>query len=240
MLSHPKNVVSRNRSRSALTGLASVTLASAALTLTTGTGVAAAATTSGPPLVVYSAQGYDSTETTAFQKATGITVQLDDDSTGPLLTKVEAEKNNPKWGLLWVDGATAFASLDQQGLLMKGWEPTVNWNTLGKAAVPADKSYVPTGLTMAGTLVYDDKTVTSPPSTWQQLLSSKWNGDVGMNDPAVSGPTYPFVAGMMNYLGRGRTRASSSTRTSTTMACMCTSRTVTRWPPWKPASSSWP
>ena len=22
-----------------------------------------------------------------------------------------------------------------------------------------------------------------------------------MNDPAVSGPTYPFVAGMMNYLG---------------------------------------
>ena len=83
--------------------------------------------------------------------------QLDDDSTGPLLTKIEAEKNNPKWGLLWVDGATAFASLDQQGLLMKGWEPTVSWNSLGKAAVPADKSYVPTGLTMAGTLVYDDK-----------------------------------------------------------------------------------
>jgi iron(III) transport system substrate-binding protein len=201
MPSHPKNVVSRNRRRSALTGLASVTLAGAALTLATGTSTAVAATSSGPPLVVYSAQGYDSTETTAFQKATGITVQLDDDSTGPLLTKIEAEKNNPKWGLLWVDGATAFASLDQQGLLMKGWEPTVAWNALGKAALPADKSYVPTGVTMAGTLVYDDKTVTGPPSTWQQLLSAKWKGDVGMNDPAVSGPTFPFVAGMMNYLG---------------------------------------
>jgi iron(III) transport system substrate-binding protein len=196
----------RAKTRAAATGLASVALASAAMTGTIGTGTATAstrvgATSSGPPLVVYSAQGYDSTETTAFQKATGITVELDDDSTGPLLTKIEAEKNNPKWGLLWVDGATAFASLDQQGLLMKGWEPTVSWNSLGKAAVPTDKSYVPTGITMAGTLVYDDKTVTSPPSTWQELLSSKWNGNIGMNDPAVSGPTFPFVAGMMNYLG---------------------------------------
>ena len=157
--------------------------------------------TSGPTLVVYSAQGYDSAETTAFQTATGIKVLLDDDSTGPLLTKVEAEKNNPKWGLLWVDGATAFASLDQQHLLMRGWEPSVQWNSLGQAAVPADKSYVPTGLTMAGTLVYNAKIVKHPPTTWQQLLQKQWNGEVGMNDPAVSGPTYPFVAGMMNYLG---------------------------------------
>ncbi len=196
MLSNPKNVSPRAKTRSAITGVASVALASVALTLATGTGTAAAATSSGPPLVVYSAQGYDSTERTAFEKATGISVELDDDSTGPLLTKVEAEKNNPKWGLLWVDGPTAFASLDQQGLLMKGWEPTVSWNSLGQGAVPADKSYVPTGLTMAGTLVYDDKTVTDPPSTWQQLLASKWKGDIGMNDPAVSGPTFPFVAGM--------------------------------------------
>jgi iron(III) transport system substrate-binding protein len=188
-----------------LTALTCVGLAGASLVLATTTPVAAAAkapdAATGPTLVVYSAQGYDSAETSAFQKATGTQVTLDDDSTGPLLTKVAAEKDNPKWGLLWVDGATAFASLDQQGLLLKGWEPTVDWNSLGQRAVPADKSYVPTGLTMAGTLVYDTKTVTDPPTTWQQLLQPKWDGKVGMNDPAVSGPTYPFVAGMMNYLG---------------------------------------
>jgi iron(III) transport system substrate-binding protein len=196
----------RTRSaRPGLTGLTCVGLAGASIVLATTSPVAAAAKASdaaaGPTLVVYSAQGYDSAETTAFQKATGITVSLDDDSTGPLLTKVQAEKNNPKWGLLWVDGATAFASLDQQGMLLKGWEPMVDWNSLGQQAVPADHSYIPTGLTMAGTLVYDSKTVTDPPTTWQQLLGPKWNGKVGMNDPAVSGPTYPFVAGMMNYLG---------------------------------------
>ena len=144
----PNSGLPRGNKTTARTKLATAVMTAAAVT-TTGvvatTATVAAAATSGPTLVVYSAQGYDSAETTAFQKATGIQVSLDDDSDGPLLTKVEAEKNNPKWGLLWVDGATAFASLDQQGLLMKGWEPTVSWNSLGKQAVPADKSYVPTG-----------------------------------------------------------------------------------------------
>jgi iron(III) transport system substrate-binding protein len=152
-------------------------------------------------LVVYSAQGYDSAMTKAFTKATGIPVKLDDNSTGPLLTQIEASKNNPNWGLLWVDGATAFAGLDQQGLLQKGFEPGVSWNSLGRQSLPADKSYTPTGVTLVAALVYDKAKVTSPPSTWQQLLSAKYKGMVGMNDPSQSGPTYPFIAGMMNYLG---------------------------------------
>ena len=153
------------------------------------------------PLVVYSAQGYDKVEVAAFQKATGITVNLEDNSTGPLLTQIEASKNNPKWGLIWVDGATAMAGLDSQHLLVTGFEPHVSWNSLGKQAVPADKSYIPTGITLAGAMAYDSAKVKTPPATWQDLLSSKWKGKVGTNDPSQSGPTFPFVAGMMNYLG---------------------------------------
>ncbi len=152
-------------------------------------------------LVVYSAQGYDHAMVAAFTKATGIPVKLDDNSTGPLLTQIEASKNNPNWGLLWVDGATAFAGLDQQGLLQKGYEPSVSWNSLGTQSLPADKSYTPTGVTLMAALVYNKQKVTSPPTTWQQLLSPQWKGTVGMNDPSQSGPTYPFIAGMMNYLG---------------------------------------
>jgi iron(III) transport system substrate-binding protein len=107
------------------------------------------------PLVVYSAQGYDSAMTKAFTKATGIPVKLDDNSTGPLLTQIEASKNNPNWGLLWVDGATAFAALDQEGLLVKDWEPSVSWNSLGSANVPSDKSYIPTGVTLMAAVAYN-------------------------------------------------------------------------------------
>ncbi|CAG4916557.1 unnamed protein product [Acidithrix sp. C25] len=168
---------------------------------TTSAAGSTATTAAKVPLVVYSAQGYDSAMTTAFQKATGITTTLVDDSTGPLLTRVQAEASNPKWGVLWVDGDEAFAALDQQGYLLKNWEPKVNWTSAAKLVIPKDGSYIPTGLTMAGTLVYSTKTVQSPPTSWNALLSPQWKGAVGMNDPAVSGPTFPFVAGMMNYLG---------------------------------------
>jgi iron(III) transport system substrate-binding protein len=174
---------------------------------------ASASTSAAPvPLVVYSAQGYDSAMTKAFTKATGIPVQLDDNSTGPLLTQIEASKNNPKWGLLWVDGDTAFAGLDTQGLLLKGYEPSVTWNALGTSVVPKDQSYAPTGVTLMGILAYNKQKVTNPPTTWQALESAAWKGQVGMNDPSQSGPTFPLIAGVMNYLGgvsKGETYFSS-------------------------------
>ncbi len=155
------------------------------------------------PLVLYAAEGYDSAMAAAFQKATGIPVRLDDDSTGPLLAKIVAERNNPQWGILWVDGATAFAGLDQQGLLYRGFEPKVKFTAVGQANIPSDKSYVPTGFTLMPGIVYNSDVLTPSqlPKSYNDLLGPTWQGAVGMNDPAVSGPTYPFVAGLMNQLG---------------------------------------
>jgi len=195
--------ITRNRFRCTAGAIAvgALALAAAAGCSSSSTSTAASTSAAKVTLVVYSAQGYDQAMTTAFHKATGIPVKLDDNSTGPLLTQIEASKNNPNWGLLWVDGATAFAGLDQQGLLQKGFEPKVDWNSLGLQSLPADKSYTPTGVTLMAALVYNKTKVTDPPATWQQLLEPQWKGDVGMNDPSQSGPTYPFIAGMMNYLG---------------------------------------
>jgi iron(III) transport system substrate-binding protein len=153
------------------------------------------------PLVVYSAQGYDKAMTDAFQKATGIPTKLVDDSTGPLLARIQAEQANPQWGVLWVDGDEAFAALDKSGMLLKGYEPQASLNAAGQAVVPSDKSYIPTGLTVTAALVYDASKTPTPPTSWQQLLTPAWKGQIGMNDPSVSGPTYPFVAGMFNQLG---------------------------------------
>ena len=101
------------------------------------------------PLVVYSAQGYDKAMAAAFQKATGIPVKLDDNSTGPLLTQIEASKNNPNWGLLWVDGATAFAGPRPAGPAAQGLRAERVRGTASAAQIiPPDKSYVPTGVTL--------------------------------------------------------------------------------------------
>lgn len=168
---------------------------------TSPAGSAGAASAAPVPLVVYSAQGYDKAVTDAFTAATGIPTKLVDDSTGPLLAKVQAEQGNPQWGVLWVDGDQAFASLDKAGMLLKGFEPNATLTAPGQAVVPADKSYVPTGLTATAALVYDVTKTPTPPTSWQELLTPAWKGAVGMNDPSVSGPTYPFVAGMFNQLG---------------------------------------
>ncbi len=39
------------------------------------------------------------------------------------------------------------------------------------------------------------------PTTYDDLLGSAYTGKVGINDPAQSGPTYPFIAGLMNQMG---------------------------------------
>jgi iron(III) transport system substrate-binding protein len=150
-------------------------------------------------LVVYSSQGYDSAVTKAFTKATGIPVSLDDDSTGPLLAKVAAERDNPQWGLLWVDGDTAFASLDQQKQLLD-YNPGVALTAAGQTLVPSDHSYIPVSTTAVPALVYNAAKVSSVPTTWQDLLEPQYRGKVGMNDPSQSGPTYPLIAGLMNEL----------------------------------------
>jgi len=151
-------------------------------------------------LVVYSSQGYDAAVTKAFTKATGIPVSLDDDSTGPLLAKVAAERNNPQWGLLWVDGDTAFATLDKQGQLLD-YNPGVTLTAAGQTLVPSDHSYSPVSTTAVPALVYNAAKVSAVPSTWQDLLGAQYKGKVGMNDPSQSGPTFPLIAGLMNELG---------------------------------------
>ncbi|MBS2964725.1 extracellular solute-binding protein [Actinocrinis puniceicyclus] len=153
------------------------------------------------PLVVYSAQGYDAPVTKAFTAATGIPVKLDDDSTGPLLTKVSAERNNPQWDVLWVDGDTAFAALDKQGQLLD-YTPPVTLTPAGQALVPADHAYIPVSTTVVPALIYNAaKAAGAAPTTWQDLAGAAYKGKVGMNDPSQSGPTYPLIAGLMNQLG---------------------------------------
>lgn len=152
------------------------------------------------PLVLYAAEGYDANMAKAFTQKTGVPVKVVDDSTGPLLTKIAAEKNNPQWSMLWVDGDTAFASLDKQGELLD-YSPAASWNTVGKAIAPGDHSYAPTGTTVMAALIYNSAKVSQVPKSYDELLGAAFNGKVGMNDPSQSGPTYPFIAGVMNQLG---------------------------------------
>ncbi|MDQ6754341.1 MAG: extracellular solute-binding protein [Actinomycetota bacterium] len=165
-----------------------------------GSAPAAPAASGGAPFILYSAMGYDAPVVKAFTAATGIQVKLVDDSTGPLLTKIAAEKNNPQWTAFWADGDTAFASLDQQGQLLP-YTPTATYTAAGQSVVPADHSYIPTGVTVVPAVIYNAAKTSAVPAKLADLSGSQYTGKVGMNDPAQSGPTYPLIAGVMQDLG---------------------------------------
>ncbi len=189
-----------------VTALAACGTTKPSTTATTTAGTGGTPGTGSPsgkvPLDLYAAEGYDQAECNAFQAKTGITCDLTDHSTGTLLTTIAATVNNPHWGVFWSDGDESYAALDQQGLLVKGFEPTSGTlNNLGQSLVPADKAWIPTGVTIACGIVYNSKTTSSAPTSWTQLLQPQYKGEVGMNNPALSGPTYPFVAGIMSQLG---------------------------------------
>jgi iron(III) transport system substrate-binding protein len=154
-------------------------------------------------LTVYSAQGYDSDATNAFQQQTGITTKLVDDSTGPLLAKVAAEGANPQWDVLWFDGNVTMQDVDNQGYLLK-WKSNNlgNYTTRGRALVPSDYAYYPSGLTAAGVIVYNKAHAPATlPADWSDLTKPQYKNMTAENDPAFSGPAYPFIAGVSQVLG---------------------------------------
>lgn len=152
-------------------------------------------------LVLYSAVDYGPAVAQAFKRATGIDVTVVDISTGALLAKVSAEGERPAWSLVWFDGDLAAASLDQAGLLARHTTPRLPFGALGQSLVPADGSYTPTGLTLAGAFAYRPSQLGNPPTKWPDLLAPDLTGAVGMNNPAISGPTYPILAGMLEQAG---------------------------------------
>lgn len=156
-------------------------------------------------LVLYAAEGYDTAMGQAFQKKTGIKVEVHDDSTGPLITSAESQASNPHWDVIWYDGDSSMQAMDNQNLLLRGWTPTDvnNYTPLGKSLIAKDKSYYPTGVTGMGAIGYDPKVTpkSSLPKTLNDLLKPQWKNAIAMNDPAISGPTYPFVAGVVQQMG---------------------------------------
>lgn len=152
-------------------------------------------------LVLYSALDYGPAVAKAFQQKTGIDVKVVDVSTGALLAKVSAEGHRPAWSLVWFDGDLAAAALDQAGLLATHTVPNLPWTPLGRSLIPADGSYTPTGLTLAGTFTYHADAIANPPAQWHDLLAADYRDAVGMNNPAISGPMYPMLAGMLAQAG---------------------------------------
>jgi iron(III) transport system substrate-binding protein len=158
------------------------------------------------PLTVYAAMGYDQAVVRAFTQATGIPVELVHLSTGPLLARVQAEGAHAQWDVLWFDGNLAMRSFAMQHRLACGWAPSVRYTAQGRALEPPDHCWAPVGVTYAGVMLVDTARLAAAaqPRSWADLDSPALRGRVGMDNPSISGPTYPLLAGVLQDLGVAR------------------------------------
>jgi iron(III) transport system substrate-binding protein len=152
-------------------------------------------------LVLYSAIDYGPEVAKAFTRKTGIPVTVVDLSTGALLARVSAEGNRPAWTLAWFDGSEAASGLNGANLVSRNIVPDLPWTPLGRKLVPSDGSYTPTGLTLGGAFTYRRSTLQNPPLICADLKNPALHGEIGMNNPAISGPVYPMLAGMLSQAG---------------------------------------
>lgn len=153
-------------------------------------------------LVLYSGVDYGPQVAAAFTRKTGIPVTVIELSTGTLLARISAEASRPAWSIAWFDGAIAAKELDLSGLVARHVLPSVSWTKDGQEMLPTDGAYVPTGFTLAGVLI--EPKPAKPVHqilSWQSLVDPAWHERIGMNNPAISGPTFPLVAGLLQIHG---------------------------------------
>ncbi|MEK3882914.1 extracellular solute-binding protein [Paenibacillus sp. PL2-23] len=133
-----------------------------------------------------------------FEEATGYKVELVVGNGAEIMSRVEAEKGNPHWDVLWMDAMPSIHGLGEAGQLMENWAPDNigNLTDFAKGFVPDNNWYVPTGAHAAGVIVYNTDKVKAEdaPRTWADFSDAKYSKMAGMADPAVAAPAYPFVS----------------------------------------------
>lgn len=133
-----------------------------------------------------------------FEKETGYKVELVTGNGAEIMSRIEAEKGNPHWDVVWADMMPSINTLGEQGQLLEGWTPSneANLTETYRSYVPANKAYYPTGAHAAGLIVYNTGKYTAEqaPKTWADFAKAEYKGQIATADPAIAAPAYPFVA----------------------------------------------
>lgn len=142
--------------------------------------------------------------TKLFTQKTGIPVRFLRASTGELINRVLAEKENPQADIL-LGGASAYhIQLDKQGALEAYSSPLAK--NLPSYAVAEDGTWTGFCVLSLGIGInedrYNQKFQNIPiPKTWDDLLNPAYKGEIVLTNPVASSTAYLFVQNQLQRLG---------------------------------------
>ena len=151
-------------------------------------------------VVVYmpSPSGLNEKYVAAFKEETGIDVDLFEGTTGEILARLEAEKDNPVADVVvlasWSDGL----SLKESGILQE-YSPK-NIDKVYDGWVDDDNMLFGTSASAVG-VIYNTTIIDSLDADWSELASDKYKDMIAIPDPEKSGSCKDFLSGYFNAFG---------------------------------------
>ncbi len=137
-----------------------------------------------------------------FEKETGIKVEFVRMSSGEILGRIRAEKENPKASVWFGGPADAFIAAQTEGLLEKYESP--NASVIPAKFKDADNYWTGIYLGYLG-FVSNDKFLkekgVAAPTSWDDLLKPEFKGHVVMANPGSSGTAYTALATVVQMRG---------------------------------------
>ena len=142
----------------------------------------------------------------AFQRDTGIKVNMARKSGGEILAQIRAEAQNPRTDLWFGGSVEAHMTAGEEGLLARYASPNmVNLHPWAvKAHEQADGHAVGVSSGIIGLVhngqVAQKKGFTAPRS-WKDLLDPRLKGEIQMPNPNSSSTAYTIIAGLIQLMG---------------------------------------
>ncbi|MBN2075071.1 MAG: ABC transporter substrate-binding protein [Dehalococcoidales bacterium] len=153
-------------------------------------------------LSMYVAYGNPDIITAEFENATGIKVELLTMSSGEVLTRLQAEKENPQTDIWFGGGSDAFIQAKEEGLIQPYISP--NASKVDKAFKDPDGYWTGLSLVIVGFLVNPDRSSDKgviTPESWVDLADTSLKDELMASNPNTSGTAYTTVSGILQVFG---------------------------------------
>ncbi|HEY91656.1 MAG TPA: ABC transporter substrate-binding protein [Dehalococcoidia bacterium] len=156
-------------------------------------------------LSMYVAYGGPDIIAEEFEKATGIKIELLTMSSGEVLTRLRAEKDNPRTDIWFGGGSDAFIQAKEENLISAYSSP--NAESVNPAFRDADGYWTGVSLVVVGFLVNNNRLADKGldvPETWSDLSSPDYKDELMASNPNSSGTAYTTVSGILQVMGEDK------------------------------------
>ena len=142
--------------------------------------------------------------TQLFTKKTGIPVKFLRASTGELVNRVIAEKNNPQADILLGGASSYHIQAAKEGALEPYASPEAK--KLPSYAVASDNTWTGFCVLTLGIGINEERYAQKfkgipEPKTWEDLLNPAYKGEIVLTNPVASSTSYLFVQDQLQRLG---------------------------------------